>query len=354
MGSSSCCSVPPEKKNQPPVIPTSTIKKTQPENKSDEESINLSENEVNEMMGELQLFLSFLQSRSVQKETIGQGGQGKIIKYYSNKYQREVVEKIVNLNNCTRGTLGVSGIKSLIKEAILLSGFDHPNIVKIFDFKPNPPTIIMEYCAKGSLRQLLDKGIKLPLKYKIFLIRSICSGLCYVHSKGIVHGDLKCDNILLSDERRVKIDDYLFPIPKLADFGLGQFGSNNIVGGTPGFIAPEILKRSGLNFKTDIFALGMLMFEILSGLRPIPAKKEVILLCLSQKKIPCTKEVLRKAYELKEESLLPGIKNPKYVPFYTIMIECIKENPSERPNIGEVYEIVRLLESALLIISAIL
>ena len=63
---------------------------------------------------------------------------------------------------------------------------------------------------------------------------------------------------------------------------------------------------------------------------------------------------MRKAYELKEESLLPGINNPKYNPFYTIMIECIREEPSERPNIGQVYETVELLEKALLILSAIL
>ena len=113
--------------------------------------------------------------------------------------------------------------------------------------------------------------------------------------------------------------------------------------GTPGFIAPEILKGSGLNFKTDIFALGMLMFEILSGLRPIPGRKEVILQCLEQKRIPCTKEVLRKAYELKEESLLPGINNSIYNSFYGIMIECIKEEPTERPNIEQVYEIVQIL-----------
>ena len=202
MGASSCCSDTPEAIDEPDINQRSIIIETQPKtnkdiksNKSDDESLGLSENEVDEMMGELQLFLTFLQSRTAKRQTIGQGGQGKIRKYYSDKYQREVVEKIVNLNNCTRGTLGVSGIQSLIKEAILLAGFDHPNIVKIFDFKPNPPTIIMEYCAKGSLRQLLDKGINLSLKYKIFLIRSICSGLYYVHSRGIVHGDLKCDNI---------------------------------------------------------------------------------------------------------------------------------------------------------------
>ena len=184
MGCSSCSSVPPEKENVPPQKSNEEIKSEKSSsNKSDEESLKLSENEINQMMGELQLILSFLEARPVKKVTIGQGGQGKIRKYYSQKYKREIVEKIVNLNSCTRGTLGMSGIQSLIKEAILLSKFDHPNIVRIFDFKPNPPTIIMEYCAKGSLRHLLDKHVHLPLKYKIFLIRSIYSGLCYVHSK---------------------------------------------------------------------------------------------------------------------------------------------------------------------------
>lgn len=325
-----------------------------PDDNSDDESLDKNKKQI---LGELNLILSFLQLRSVNpnnKVTIGQGGQGKIRKYYDPNYKKEVVEKIVNLNSCKRGTLGISGIESLVKEAVLLSGFDHMNIVKIYSFKKNPPTIIMEYCAKGSLRRYLDKHRNFPLKYKIYLIRSICSGLKYVHSKGIVHGDLKCDNILLSDEKQVKIDGYLFPIPKLADFGLSQFEENNIVGGTPGFIAPEILKGSGLNFETDIFALGMLMFEILSGLRPIPAQKDAILIYLKQNKIPCTKEILRKAYELKEEALLPGIKNPIYDSFYHIMIECIKENPEERPSIGQVYEVVKILEKALLILSVIL
>ena len=138
MGTSSCCSSspPPEKKNVPHVMTinqntTNTTRKPQKEsdkdNSSEEESLKLSENQIEEMVDGFQLFLSFLQSMTAQaqKVTIGQGGQGKIRKYFSNKYQREVVEKIVNLNNCTRGTLGISGIQSLIKEAVLLAGFDH-------------------------------------------------------------------------------------------------------------------------------------------------------------------------------------------------------------------------------------
>ena len=73
---------------------------------------------------------------------------------------------------------------------------------------------------------------------------------------------------------------------------------------------------------------------------------------LKQKKIPCTKEVLRKAYEAKDDFLLPGITNPIYEQFYAIMIVCINEDPEERPNIEQVYEIVKSLESALFILIA--
>jgi len=280
------------------------------------------------------------------KKTIGKGGQAKIKKYFSRKYNKDVAEKVINISSSTRATLGEKGILNIInllKEAIILSEFDHPNVVKIYEYKKDPPAIIMEYCAKGSLRSILDKHFVLPPPYKIYLIYSICSGLKYVHSKGIVHGDLKCDNILLSDEKKYYIGRYYYPTPKLADFGLSQFHPNEVAAGTPGFIAPEIFEGSGLNFKTDIFSLGMVMFEILSGLRPLPSDPVMAMHFLEQNKIPCTKEVLRKAWELRCEELLPGIKNNYCDKFYTIMIKCISDDPDKRPDIGQIYSIVKVL-----------
>ena len=119
-----------------------------------------------------------------------------------------VVEKVIKVNmNLTASAKKQEYLDqiNLCKEAILLSKCDYPNIVKIYDFIENPITIVMEYCAKGSLRSILDnKKIFLPPLYKIFLILSICDGLGYIHYKGIVHGDLKCDNILLSDEKKLE------------------------------------------------------------------------------------------------------------------------------------------------------
>ena len=138
------------------------------------------------------------------------------------------------------------------------------------------------------------------------------------------------------------------PIPKLADFGLAQLSPNAVMAGTPGFIAPEIYEGSGLNFTTDIFALGMVMFEIMSGLRPLASNYELAMNELKQKKIPCTKEVLRKAWELRCEELLPGVKNAYCDSFYVIMLNCIEDDPKNRPDIFKICDIVKVLYAILL------
>jgi serine/threonine protein kinase len=286
-----------------------------------------------------------------QKKTIGQGGQAKIRKYYSPKFKKDVVEKVINVNKSTRDNsvyLDLINKINLIKEAMLLSQCNYPNIVKIYDFTKEPFTIIMEYCDKGSLRSIIDKGFKLPPLYKIFLIYSICDALGYIHYQGIIHGDLKCDNILLSTEKKFFIGHSYYPIPKLADFGLSQIKPNKIIAGTPGFIAPEIYKGSGLTKETDIFALGMVMFEILSGLRPFPSDMDLAMKYLEAKILPCTKEVLRIAWDKRIEALLPGINNAYYDAFYTLMILCIDDNPKRRPDILTLFLTVRKLYLILL------
>ncbi len=273
------------------------------------------------------------------KKTIGIGGQAKIRKYYSNKFKKDVVEKVININASKTDNSKAKEILdkiSLIKEAMLLFTCDYPNVIRIYDFLDNPPTIVMEYCEKGSLRKLLDKKIFLPNIYKIFLIYSICDGLGYIHTKGIIHGDLKCDNILLSYEKKFYIGKKYYPIPKLADFGLSQITPNQVAAGTLGFMAPEIFEGAGLNFKTDIFALGMVMFEILSGLRPLPSDLDLGTNFFDDN-LPCTKEILRIAWEFRLEEFLPGIKNDFCDAFYTIMIKCIDDDPEKRPSILEIF-----------------
>ena len=326
-------------------IPTSYgFSKPNPKPKMAYDKTSIPQNELTKMK---KYYCSLLKTMNAGPKTIGEGGQAKIIKEYSPKFKKYIVKKVIKINNSTNDQVIRQKI-NLCKEAILLFRCDYPNVIRIYDFIDNPVTIVMEYCEKGSLRSIIDKGFNLPPLYKIFLIYSICDGLGYIHSKGIVHGDLKCDNILLSSEKKFIIGNKYYPIPKLADFGLSQICPNNMAAGTPGYIAPEIFKGSGLTKKTDIFALGMVMFEILSGLIPVPSDMESAMKFFAMNIPPCTKEVLRLAWAKRDEVLLPGIKNAYYDAFYTIMIKCIDDDPAKRPDILALFLVIRELYKILL------
>ena len=308
----------------------------------------------NELLRMQKIYRDMFALMESQKKTIGESGQAKIRKYYSQKFKKYVVEKVIKVNMSTKENSIHKEmiVKSyLIKEILLLSKCNFPNVIKIYDIINDPLTIVMEYCDKGNLRSIIDKGFYLPPLYKIFLIYSICDGLGYMHFKGIIHGDLKCENILLSTEKKYFIGESYYPIPKLADFGLNQIRPNTIWEGTPGYIAPEIFEQytqNAITKKTDIFALGLVMFEILSGLRPLPSDMNLALKDLEGKILPCTKEILRIAWEQKIEELLPGINNAYYNKFYTIMICCIDDDPDKRPDILDLYLAVRKLYIILL------
>ena len=111
------------------------------------------------------MFCNLKKTMPISKKNICESCQETIRKYYSPKYNKIVVEKVIYIRSSTRATLGEKGIFNifnLLKETIILSEFDHPNVVKIYEFKKDRPAIIMEFCAKGSLRSILDKHFILP------------------------------------------------------------------------------------------------------------------------------------------------------------------------------------------------
>lgn len=141
-----------------------------------------------------------------QKKTVDGDSNAKIKKYYSTKFKKWVVEKEI------KKSISISDSKkyqedtdkiNLFKKTILSRACGYNNIIKIYDIKENPLSIMMEYCEKGNLRDILDKGFYLPSLYKVFLILSICEGLDDMRRNGILHGNLKSTNILLSDEKNI-------------------------------------------------------------------------------------------------------------------------------------------------------
>lgn len=211
-------------------------------------------------------------------KTIGIGGGGKVRAYYSEKFGRYVVEKTVGQNyvkfkdiNKTRlTTLLSNNAKSedlLKKESIFMILTNIGKLdccVEVLDFGTNPFSIIMEYCEGGDLRNILD-NYDVPIADKVVMIGQILEALVKIHQFGIIHGDLKCQNIFLTKKYKPgHINDIRI---KIGDFGLSELGGDLVFGGTIGFMAPEVPSIGG-SFEADIYSIGKVMLEIMTGLPP--------------------------------------------------------------------------------------
>ena len=168
------------------------------------------------------------------------------------------------------------------RETRVMSKLSHPNCVSVVDFGvwQGAPYLAMEYVTGITLRALIDKG-PLPVGRALVLARQIAAGLAHAHAQGVVHRDVKPANIMISDE--VGTGDHV----RILDFGLARLRGNvgrdatqtNVVVGTPNYMAPEQTIGGGtIDARTDIYACGVVMFEMISGERPFNAKDTMALL----------------------------------------------------------------------------
>jgi hypothetical protein len=149
-----------------------------------------------------------------------------------------------------------------VREARLAAGLDHPNVVTLFDFFEHDgvPYIAMEYVGGGSLRRLVGR---LELPQVLGLIEGILAGLGHAESRGIVHRDLKPENVLLSRGGTAKIAD--FGIARAYNALTPSFTDSGSAIGTPSYMAPEQVLDEPLGPYTDIYATGVIAYELLAG-----------------------------------------------------------------------------------------
>lgn len=187
---------------------------------------------------------------------VGEGGFGRVYKAVHN--EKEVALKIPK-------TFDKHSEKTFISEVSNWSQLDHPNIVKLYDFKILPiPFIEMEYC-EGSL-----KHAKLSIQEAINVIYEAANGLAYAHAKNIIHGDIKTSNILIKNG-----------IYKVTDWGLSKLmGGESVTlsGATPQYAAPEQISNQygRADERTDIYQLGTVFYELVTGNLPFEGEIAVV------------------------------------------------------------------------------
>lgn len=158
--------------------------------------------------------------------------------------------------------------KLFLREGQVLAGFDHPNIVRIYDNDRIGDTafLAMELLAGGTLLERMQRG-PIAIGEALGLIVQIAGALEAAHRQGVIHRDLKPANIMLRDETT----------PVLTDFGAARlvdrstiYGKDGMIVGTPVYMSPEQVTGQALSGASDLYALGVLFFELLTGTRPFP------------------------------------------------------------------------------------
>jgi serine/threonine protein kinase len=192
-------------------------------------------------------------------EKIGEGGMAEIYKAHQPALKRYVVIKKIKDPNREI-------IARFKKEALLSASFSQENVVAIYDFlyMQRAYYLVMEFVDGEDLRTLIDCSAPMSTELAAMIILEIAHGLEYTHNQNIIHRDIKPSNVLISEEGNVK----------LIDFGVAKDDTNQrltmtgLIVGTPSYMSPEQAHGDPLGPQSDLYALGILLYEMLTGIKP--------------------------------------------------------------------------------------
>jgi serine/threonine-protein kinase len=206
--------------------------------------------------------------------SLGSGGMGEVYRARDERLNREVALK--RLSDVTLESDVVR--RRILKEARAAAALSHPNIATIFDVLDTGagPAIVMEYVPGDSLARVIERN-PVPTEQALEFALQMSEGLAEAHTHGIVHRDLKPANIVITPAGRVKILD--FGIARSMDAGAESPAAGTVdprteagrIPGTPGYMSPEQITGGHVDQRTDIYAVGVLLYEMLTGRRPFQA-----------------------------------------------------------------------------------
>lgn len=239
--------------------------------------------------------------------SIGEGGMANVYLAYDTILDRNVAVKIL------RGDLADDEkfVRKFQREAISASSLSHPNIVEVYDVGEDDGKyfIVMEYVDGRTLKSLIKKRGALTLPEVIDIMLQLTSAIAHAHDSYIIHRDIKPQNVLILDDGMVKITDFGIAMA----LNSNELTQTNSVMGSVHYLPPEQANGSGSTIKSDIYSLGVLMFELLTGKVPFKGDNAVEIAIKQMKEpIPSVCKINPEIPQSVENIILKACaKNPK-------------------------------------------
>jgi hypothetical protein len=248
---------------------------------------------------------------------IGRGGMGVVWRAQDELLDRVVAVKQLLVNSEVPGADGEEAVEKAKREGRIAARLQHPNVVSVHDVVMHSgwPCLVMDYVAAQSFAAVIAAAGRLPVDQVVDVGEKVASALAAAHLAGIVHQDVKPENVLIGLDGKVKITD--FGLSKAT--GEGSLTRSGFVAGTPGFLAPEVASGAEMGYSSDVFSLGATMYAAIEGTPPFGEHEDKNVLLMRSAR----GDVIRPRYS--------GELTP-------LLMSLLETDPKMRPTMRQVQE----------------
>lgn len=268
------------RREEPPTLPkqASTTRRTVPRPLSSEHAATLAgDARAREVSSDSLVGRAIAGGKLVIESLVGKGMMGAVYKALHRELRLHVAVKVMH------GSYqhDVDFCQRFYAEALAASRLDHPNLVRVYDFGQEPDGLLylaMEFVAGRSLRAALWEDGPMSSRRIAEIMMQVCAGLGQAHTRGIIHRDVKPDNVVLVKSH--DDDGVPFEQAKVCDFGLALLRTNDATherfAGTPVYMSPEQCRGDELDARTDVYACGVMLYELATGTVPFLSDKPIV------------------------------------------------------------------------------
>jgi serine/threonine-protein kinase len=241
---------------------------------------------------------------------IGGGGMAEVVEAYDHKLDRRVAVKLLRL-----GSSDPRARERFMREAQMAAGFAHPNVVTVYDVgeEDDQPYLVMELIDGRTLAEVLREHGPLPVDRAMAATDALLAGLAAAHDHGLVHRDVKPANVLIGRDGRIKLTD--FGIATAVGSTTAGLTATGQVMGTPAYLSPEQVDGHEATSRTDLYAVGVVLYEMLAGNPPFHGEHAVSVALAHRNEVPPPLDAAR-------DDLPPGLAR--------VVARALEKDPADR------------------------